>query len=133
MAPPHATPPPPVPDHWLGYVAADASGANAAELSWQAYFRDPVLQRLIEGVFMRQNDMMHIHVWRKFDSQFRLITARRNPNMVILFAGLVVMRPDWGIIGVAAWTAVSLVVHLVRLVQAIARKAKGETLVSWLA
>ena len=31
---------------------------------------------------------MHIHVWRPVDSQFRLITARRNPNMVILVASL---------------------------------------------
>jgi len=53
--------------------------------------------------------------------------------MVILFAGLLVTRPDWGIVGVAAWTAISLVVHLVRLVQAMVRKAKGEVLVSWLA
>ena len=57
MAPPHATPPPPVPDHWLGYVAADASGANAAELSWQAYFRDPVLQRLIETALVNNRDL----------------------------------------------------------------------------
>ena len=91
-----------------------------------------VLQRLIEGMFLK-DFKMNIHVWRPFDSQFRLITARRNPNMVILFAGLLVTRPDWGIIGVAAWTAISLVVHLVRLVQAMLRKARGETLVSWLA
>ena len=91
-----------------------------------------VAQRLIEGAVIVRFGM-HIHVWARFDSWFRLITARRNPNMVILFAGLLVTRPDWGIIGVAAWTAISLVVHLVRLVQAIVRKAKGETLVSWLA
>ena len=91
-----------------------------------------VAQRLIEGAFIVRFGM-HIHVWERFDSWFRLITARRNPNMVILFAGLLVMRPDWGIIGVAAWTAISLVVHLVRLVQAMVRKARGEVLTSWLA
>jgi phosphatidylglycerophosphate synthase len=91
-----------------------------------------VAQRLIEGAFIVRFGM-HIHVWERFDSWFRLITARRNPNMVILFAGLLVTRPDWGIIGVAAWTAISLVVHMVRLVQAMARKARGETLTSWLA
>ena len=50
------------------------------------------LQRLIEGLFMRRFGGMHIHVWRPIDSQFRLITARRNPNMVILVAALLV-RP----------------------------------------
>ncbi len=91
-----------------------------------------VAQRLIEGAFIVRFGM-HIHVWERFDSWFRLITARRNPNMVILFAGLVVTRPDWGIIGVAAWTAISLVVHLVRLFQAMARRASGATITSWLA
>lgn len=91
-----------------------------------------VAQRLIEGAFIVRFGM-HIHVWERFDSQFRLVTARRNPNMVILFAGLVVARPDWGIIGVAAWTAISLVVHLVRLFQAMAARAGGRTITSWLA
>src|SRR3546814_5905684 len=41
-----------------------------------------VLQRLIEGAFLQWYGM-HIHVWEKLDSDFRLITARRNPNMEI--------------------------------------------------
>ncbi len=91
-----------------------------------------VAQRLIEGAFIVRF-RMHIHVWQWFDSKFRLVTARRNPNMVILFAGLVIGRPDWGIVGVAAWTAVSLVVHLVRLVQASSIRARGGAVTSWLA
>ncbi len=91
-----------------------------------------VAQRLIEGAFIVRFGM-HIHVWEKFDSDFRLVTARRNPNMVILFAGLLVGRPDWGIVAVAAWTAASLVVHLVRLFQAIAAKRRGAVVESWLA
>ncbi|EIZ79152.1 hypothetical protein WSK_2339 [Novosphingobium sp. Rr 2-17] len=90
------------------------------------------VQRLIEGVFMRQNGMMHIHVWRRFDSQFRLITARRNPNMVILFVGTAFSRPDLGLIAVAWWTAVSCLVHTVRLVQAWIVRARGVTITSWL-
>lgn len=91
-----------------------------------------VAQRLIEGAFIVRFGM-HIHVWEKFDSDFRLVTARRNPNMVILFAGLLVGRPDWGIVAVAAWTAASLVVHLVRLFQAMAARRRGAVVVSWLA
>ncbi|HKY82424.1 MAG TPA: CDP-alcohol phosphatidyltransferase family protein, partial [Sphingobium sp.] len=52
-----------------------------------------VLQRLIEGMFIRDFGM-DIHVWGRFDSWFRLITARRNPNMVILFVALLIGRPD---------------------------------------
>ncbi len=91
-----------------------------------------VVQRLIEGAFIARFGM-HIHVWRRFDSRFRLITARRNPNMVILFAFLIAGRPDWGLLAVAAWTLISLVVHIVQLAQAMAARAAGRPVVSWLA
>jgi phosphatidylglycerophosphate synthase len=91
-----------------------------------------VVQRLIEGAFIVRFGM-HIHVWRRFDSRFRLVTARRNPNMVILLAFLVAGRPDWGLMAVAAWTLISLAVHLVQLAQALAARAAGRPVVSWLA
>lgn len=89
-----------------------------------------VVQRLIEGAFMRLYDM-HIHVWEKADSDFRLITARRNPNMVILFFATLVGRPDWGLVAVAIWTALSLAFHAVRLAQAMVR-ARTAPIRSWL-
>ncbi|WP_037499169.1 CDP-alcohol phosphatidyltransferase family protein [Sphingomonas jaspsi] len=91
-----------------------------------------VLQRLIEGAFLYRYKM-HIHVWRRIDSQFRLITARRNPNMVILVAALAIGRPDLGLEWVAAWTLISLIFHWVRLVQANARRDRGRPVTSWLA
>ena len=91
-----------------------------------------VAQRVIEGVFMRRYGM-HIHVWQKIDSRFRLITARRNPNMVILVGSLIFQRPDMGLELVALWTMVSLIFHAVRLAQANARADRGATLASWLA
>lgn len=91
-----------------------------------------VLQRLIEGIFMRRNGGMHIHVWEQIDSRFRLITARRNPNMVILVASMLVARPDWGLILVAYWTVISLIFHAVRLAQANERAARGQPIRSWL-
>ncbi|HEX8381960.1 MAG TPA: CDP-alcohol phosphatidyltransferase family protein [Sphingomonas sp.] len=90
-----------------------------------------VAQRVIEGAFMRLYGM-HIHVWERFDSRFRLVTARRNPNMVILFASLLIGRPDWGIVAVAGWTLLSLIVHFVRLLQAFAVRARGGAILSWL-
>jgi phosphatidylglycerophosphate synthase len=91
-----------------------------------------VAQRIIEGVFMRRFGM-HIHVWQRIDSQFRLITARRNPNMVILVSCLALGRPDLGIELVALWTILSLIFHAVRLAQANARRDRGQAVVSWLA
>lgn len=90
-----------------------------------------VVQRVIEGAFMRLYGM-HIHVWRKIDSDFRLITARRNPNMVILLVSLFFARPDLGLIAVAIWTIVSCLFHLVRLVQAVRVRAGGGEIRSWL-
>ncbi|WP_211314415.1 CDP-alcohol phosphatidyltransferase family protein [Sphingomonas fennica] len=91
-----------------------------------------VLQRLVEGEFIRRFGM-HIHVWRKVDSDFRLITARRNPNMVVLFVSMLFQRPDIGLIAVAWWTVISFVVHLVQLGQAMLARARGREIRSWLA
>jgi phosphatidylglycerophosphate synthase len=91
-----------------------------------------VVQRLIEGAFIALF-RIHVHVWRRFDSWFRLITARRNPNMVILLAFLIVRRPDWGLIAVAAWTLISLLVHIVQLALALIARRRGRPVVSWLA
>ena len=91
-----------------------------------------VVQRVIEGIFVRRYGM-HIHVWRPIDSKFRLITARRNPNMVILVGSLIVGRPDMGLELVALWTLISLNFHAVRLAQANAAAERGRIPVSWLA
>jgi phosphatidylglycerophosphate synthase len=90
-----------------------------------------VLQRLIEGMFIKDFGM-DIHVWGRFDSWFRLITARRNPNMVILFVALLAGRPDLGLIALAWWTVISLIVHAVRLLQAYAERRAGRPIVSWM-
>jgi len=91
-----------------------------------------VAQRLIEGLFMRRH-RMHIHVWQRIDSRFRLVTARRNPNMVLLVAALLFARPDVGLELVALWTIVSLIFHAVRMAQASVRSEQGRPVVSWLA
>jgi phosphatidylglycerophosphate synthase len=91
-----------------------------------------VAQRIVEGIFVRRYGM-HIHVWQRVDSQFRLVTARRNPNMVILVVALLFGRPDLGIELVALWTILSFIFHAVRLAQANARRERGQPVVSWLA
>lgn len=90
-----------------------------------------VLQRVIEGMFIKDFGM-DVHVWRRFDSQFRLITARRNPNIAILFFATLAGRPDIGLIAVAWWTIISLVVHAVQLMQAYAERRAGRPIISWM-
>lgn len=87
-----------------------------------------VVQRLIEGAFIKWLGM-DMHVWQQVDSRFRLITARRNPNMVILFVSLLFTRPDLGLIAVAVWTVLACAFHAVRLVQALGQAP----IHSWLA
>jgi phosphatidylglycerophosphate synthase len=89
-------------------------------------------QRIIEGLFIYYFKM-HIHVWRPIDSWFRLITARRNPNMMLLVGALLFGHPDVGFELVALWTLLSLIFHTVRLAQAKARIYQGRPVVSWLA
>jgi len=118
--------------HGLAAYGLPLTPVYATMVLW-AIIGGYVLQRLIEGVFMRRFGGMHIHVWQRIDSQFRLITARRNPNMVILVAALLVGRPDSGLVLVAWWTIVSLIFHAVRYAQAAERAARGKPITSWLA
>jgi len=90
-----------------------------------------ILQRLIEGEFIRRFGM-HIHVWQKFDSDFRLITARRNPNMILLVVGTALMRPDLALWAVTIWTLLSCAVHILRMIQAIILQTKGVKIGSWM-
>ncbi|MEO8309447.1 MAG: CDP-alcohol phosphatidyltransferase family protein [Pseudomonadota bacterium] len=90
-----------------------------------------VVQRLEEGLF----DVffkVSPHLWQRFDSFMRLITARRNPNLVILTVFTVVGRPDVGVNVVAVWVAACIVIHAVRMVQAGVARRHGP-LRSWLA
>lgn len=84
--------------------------------------------RAEEGIFLRLFDMQ-IHCWEKVDSQFRLITARRNPNLLLLMAATLAGRPDWGFALVAAWTILSILFHGVRIAQA---AFVAKPLTSWL-
>jgi phosphatidylglycerophosphate synthase len=94
-------------------------------------FSGYILQRLMEGAAIKWLGL-EIHIWRKIDTFFRQITARRNPNLILLTLGSVVGRPDWGLLAVAAWTALCLVLHGIQLLQAFAAKKANGPLVSWM-
>ena len=92
-----------------------------------------ILGRLVEGAFQWWFAGFVIFCWKPFDSYFRLITARRNPNMIFLTGSLLVGRPDWGLEAVAIWTILSTVILLGRLAMAILEKSMKGSLTSWLA
>jgi phosphatidylglycerophosphate synthase len=88
--------------------------------------------RLCEGAFQRWIASFSIFTWRPVDSCFRLIAARRNPNMIMLTVSLAAGRPDLGLIAVAAWTALSTAILLTRLLQAVRTRRRRGTVRSWL-
>jgi phosphatidylglycerophosphate synthase len=90
-----------------------------------------ILQRLIEGAAIKWLGL-EIHIWRKIDTFFRQITARRNPNLILLTAATLIGRPDWGLLAVAAWTGICLVLHAVQLLQAFSAQKTGGALQSWM-
>ena len=65
------------------------------------------------------------------DGLFRTVTARRNPNLILLSVGALGSRPDLGMAMVAIWTVVSLGFHGTRLAQAFAARSRGEEIGPW--
>ncbi len=109
----------PLPEIWL---------ISSIIAMWAFY----VLGRLVEGYFIMRFKM-HIHVWRRFDSFFRLILARRNPNMIILTLSWIIGRPNIGLLIVVAWHVLTFLVHCFQSLQAEIFKARGKPVQSWLA
>ena len=75
-----------------------------------------VIGRLEEGLFIKAFGIQ-MHTWRPIDSFFRLITARRNPNISILLVATLLGAPIMGFLLMALWTVLSLLFHAVRITQ----------------
>ncbi len=89
--------------------------------------------RLVEGAFQLWLGRFGIFCWRRIDSFSRLITARRNPCLILLSLGAIAGRPDLGLEAVALWTGVSTLFLLLRLGQAGLTRLASGPLTSWLA
>ncbi len=88
--------------------------------------------RLVEGSFQLFLGRFGIFCWQPLDAYFRLITARRNPNMIFLTLSYLIGRPDFGLLAVVFWTVATSIFLLIRLVMAgYARSIQG-SLKSWL-
>lgn len=90
-----------------------------------------VLGRLQEGLFIALFKI-EIHTWQKIDYLFRLITARRNPNLFILMVFTILAAPAEGFLVVALWTILSLLFHFYRIFIALIGNSRGKRPVSWL-
>jgi phosphatidylglycerophosphate synthase len=110
----------------MDFVASDVL-ASALHVTIAGYAG----QRLVELAFIFRLKMQ-IHLWRPFDSRFKLISAQRNIHVLILAACYAVSAPDVGMIVVAIWTVASLTIHSTRLAQAMRLLRRSGPVVSWL-
>jgi len=88
--------------------------------------------RLVELVFTLWLGPFVIFCWRPVDSYFRLITARRNPNLILLTAGAVTGHCDVGLLAVAFWTGLTSLFLIIRLVMAGFTRIASGPLRTWL-
>lgn len=88
--------------------------------------------RIAEGLFDLIGECS-LFAWRPFDAYNRLITARRNPSLILLSAAVLVQRPDWGFYAVVLWTLASTALLFARLGQAVWSRSRHGPLRSWLA
>ncbi len=100
-------------------------------LYW-AIFVGYIVGRLAEGFFEWFIEGFGIFLWRPVDSLFRLVTARRNPCLIILTISYILGRPDWGLVAVAFWTVVTSAFLVLRLLMAFFQKVRGRKIRSWL-
>lgn len=91
-----------------------------------------VVGRLVEGAFHLWMGPFSIFLWRPVDSCFRLVTARRNPNLLLLTVATLAGRPDLGLLGVAAWTTLSSLILLLRLGLAARQRVAAGPLRPWM-
>lgn len=90
-----------------------------------------LLGRAVEGVFPLLGSC-GIFTWKPFDAWFRLITARRNPCLILLTSSVMIGRPDWGFIAVVAWSALTTGVLIVRFFSGLVSRLRQGPLKSWL-
>ncbi|MEJ2202420.1 MAG: CDP-alcohol phosphatidyltransferase family protein, partial [Desulfuromonadaceae bacterium] len=87
--------------------------------------------RLCEGIFKKWLEPSGIFCWQPIDSYFRLITGRRNPNLILLTISLFTGTPDLGLLAVAIWTLLSTLFLVARLVMGFQQRRQGMELRSW--
>jgi len=120
--------------YWAWGVGLMATATPVADLELLAWlmFIGYVGGRLCEGAFQFWLASFDIFIWCKVDSFHRLITARRNPNLILLTAGWMADRPDIGFILVVSWHLFSTLFLVYRLFAAWQSRSQDGVLHSWM-
>ena len=119
---------------WAAMVGLrDAAPALADELTiaFWVVIATYLVGRLCEGVFELRHKFVPF-VWRPRDARFRLVLARRNPNLIILAAGALSGLAAQSYLAMAGWCAVCAAVQVWNLIESEWVRRRGP-LVSYLA
>jgi phosphatidylglycerophosphate synthase len=120
---------------WIAWWWGVGTGLDPQPGWWNAagiaVFAGYIALRLQEWNFIATFGV-RLHTWRRWDSRFRLISSRRNPNLILLSVATLGGRPDLGLAAVALWTLGCLAIHGVRWMQAWLEVRRSGPLSSWL-
>ncbi len=114
----------------LWYLAWGLGVSGAVDAATAVVIAGYLIGRGLEGVFLATFGF-ETHCWRPIDSLFRTITARRNPNLLLLSVATLGGRPDLGLVMVAIWTVACLGFHLERIAQALFERSRGIRIECW--
>lgn len=117
---------------WGVGLASTLTPITGLEILMWLMFIGYVGGRLCEGAFQFWLAHFDMFIWHKLDSFNRLITARRNPNLLLLTYGWLTDQPALGLILVVIWHIASTAFLAWRLLTAWRIKQKEGTLKSWL-
>lgn len=120
--------------YWAWGLGVMATATPLAELEWLIglMFLGYIGGRLCEGAFQLWLAPFDLFIWCKVDSFNRLITARRNPNLLLLTFSWLADRPDIGLVLVVGWHLLSTLILFVRLMMAWRERARIGRLHSWM-
>jgi phosphatidylglycerophosphate synthase len=120
---------------WVAWWWGVGTGLDPQPGWWNAsgvaVFAGYIALRLQEWNFVATFGV-RLHTWRRWDSHFRLISSRRNPNLILLTAATLCGRPDLGLAAVALWIFGCLAIHGMRWMQAWLEVRRSGPLSSWL-
>ena len=88
--------------------------------------------RVFEGLFQLFFNDISIFCWKPIDSFHRLITARRNPCMIMLTLSLIVVDAELGFMWVVAWSVLSTILLAIRFSYACIVRLLSGPLESWI-
>ena len=118
---------------WGMSLQTDHTQIAGLSMSWILWLTvvGYIVGRLCEGIFKRSLESSGIFCWQTIDSCFRLITGRRNPNLVLFTLFICFGRPDLGLFAVCIWTVLSSMFLVHRLLSGFQYRSQSGPLRSW--